>query len=244
MSGFVHLHTHTTWSLRDGAIPAEALPHLARQLGYDSVAMTDHDALTGAVRFARGCRAAGVKPIYGAELTVEPAATDPRRKTERGSVSDRREPERSGGGGRRGSVRRPATHVTVIARDRKGYGNLCRLISASHLGNERGEPSLTMAAIAERAEGLFVLSGCERGEVARLAAAGLLPDAVAAARRWRDAIGDGYRIEVFDHRTYGSRMLRDRLLRIAHETEIPPVATNDVHYATPGDAGVHELLNA
>lgn len=76
MSGFVHLHAHTTWSLLDGAIPAEVLPHAAALLGYDAVAMTDHDALTGAVRFTRACRDAGVKPIYGAELTIrEPGAS-------------------------------------------------------------------------------------------------------------------------------------------------------------------------
>lgn len=209
MSGFVHLHCHTTWSLRDGAIPAETLPHVAAALGYEAVAMTDHDSLTGAVRFARGCRAAGVKPIYGAELTLK--------------------------NGR---------HASLIARDETGYGNLCRLISASHLENERGDPGTTMDAIAERAEGLFVLSGCERGDVARLAAAGRMPEAIETAKKWWDAVGDGFRIEVFDHRTYGSRLLRDRLLGIAHETGIPAVATNDVHYATSRDAGVHELLNA
>ena len=205
----MHLHCHTTWSLRDGAIPAEALPHSAAALGYEAVAMTDHDSLTGAVRFQRGCEEAGVKPIFGTELTL----TD-------------------------------GSHVTLLARDKTGYGNMCRLISGSHLGNERGEPGTTMAAIAERAEGLFVLSGCERGEVARLAGAGRMPQAVEAAKRWRAAIGDGYRIEVFDHRGYGSRMLRDRLLGIAAETKIPAVAANDVHYATPRQAGVHELLHA
>ena len=171
--------------------------------------MTDHDSLTGAVRFQRGCIEAGIKSIFGAELTL----TD---------------------GG----------HVTLIARDNIGYGNMCRLISASHLTNERGEPGTTMEAIAERAEGLFVLSGCERGEVARLAVAGRIPQALDAARRWRAAVGDGFRIEVFDHRAYGSRALRDRLLRIATETGIPAVATNDVHYAAPQQAGVHELLNS
>ena len=171
--------------------------------------MTDHDSLTGAVRFQRGCIEAGVKPIFGTELTL----TD---------------------GG----------HVTLIARDETGYGNMCRLISAAHLTNERGEPGTTMEAIAERAGGLFVLSGCERGEVARLAAAGRMPQALEAARRWRAAIGDGFRIEVFDHRTYGSRALRDRLLGVAKDSGIPAVATNDVHYATPRQAGVHELLNS
>lgn len=206
---FVHLHCHTTWSLLDGAIPAESLPHLAAAAGYEAVAMTDHDSLLGAVRFTQAATAAGIKPIYGAELTLN-----------------------DGG------------HVTALARDARGYANLCRLITAAHLGNARGKPSLSFAQVSERAEGLFVLSGCERGEVARLAAAGRLPEAVAAARRWRDAIGDGYRIEVFDHRGYGHRALRDRMLRIAAETGIPAVATNDIHYPAPSDAPTHELLHA
>ncbi|MGH2749066.1 MAG: PHP domain-containing protein [Actinomycetota bacterium] len=209
MSGFVHLHCHTTWSLLDGAIPADHLPHLAAERGYDAVAMTDHDSLLGAVRFARACEAAGIKPIYGAELTV------------------------SGGG-----------HVTVIARNKTGYANLCRLITTGHLSNERGHPSVAFEDVAERAEGLFVLSGCERGEVARLAAAGRMPAAVAAARKWRDAIGDGYRIEVFDHRGYGDRTLRDRLLEVARDAVISAVATNDVHYVDPVDAITHELLHS
>jgi error-prone DNA polymerase len=206
---FVHLHCHTTWSLLDGAIEAEILPHLAADAGCEAVAMTDHDSLTGAARFSRACRDAGIKPIFGAELTLESGA-----------------------------------HVTLIARDATGYGNLCRLISDSHLSNERGHPATSFEKVAARAEGLFALSGCADGEVARLAAAGRIPEAMSAARRWHDAFGDSYRIEVFDHRGFGHLALRDRLLKIAHETRIPAVATNNAHYATEAEAGIHELLHA
>jgi error-prone DNA polymerase len=209
VSGFVQLHCHSTYSLLDGAIPPNELPHLAAAAGYDAVALTDHDALTGAVRFSKACADAGVKPVFGGELTLE-----------------------DGG------------HVTLIARDSTGYGNLCRLITRAHLSNERGSPHSTIGEVAERSEGLFVLSGCERGEVARLAAAGRIPEAIHAARRMSAEIGDGFRIEVFDHRTYGSRTLRNRLLDVAHETSIPAVATNNVHYAAERNAGTHELLHA
>lgn len=205
---FVHLHVHSTWSLLDGAIPAEALPHLAAALGQQAVAITDHDALTGAVRFTKECRNAGVKPIYGAELT-----------TDRG-------------------------HVTVIARDATGYGNLCRLISAAHLGNERKQPVLPFDDLIERSEGLFVLSGCRNGEVARLAGAGRVNEAIEVAVAHRRAFGDVYRIEVFDHRGYGHRALRDRLLAVAREVKVPAVATNDVHYPARSDAVTHEVLHA
>jgi error-prone DNA polymerase len=209
VSGFVHLHVHTTWSLLDGAIPAEMLPFLARALGYEAIAITDHDALTGAVRFTKACEQAGVKPLYGAELTLD-----------------------------------DGSHLTVLAKNRSGYGNLCRLISEAHLSHERGQPSISRERIVERADGLFVLSGCERGEVARLAAAGSIPEAIAAARRWRSELGDAFRLEVFDHRGYGHRGLRDRLLKIAHETGVRPVATNDVHYPLPDHAVTHEVLHA
>ncbi|MDQ4064649.1 MAG: DNA polymerase III subunit alpha, partial [Actinomycetota bacterium] len=134
--------------------------------------------------------------------------------------------------------------MTVIAKDKVGYANLCRLISDAHLSNERDHPQTTFHKIVERSEGLFVLSGCARGEVSRHAAAGNLPEAMDAARRWRRRIGDNYRIEVFDHRGYGDRVLRNRLLNVAHETRITAVATNDVHYPGSWDAGTHELLHA
>lgn len=205
---FVHLHCHTTWSLLDGAIPAEALPHAVAAMGYEAVAITDHDALTGAVRFTKACRDAGIKPIYGAELT-----------TDRG-------------------------HVTAIVRSTTGYANLCRLISRAHLDNVRGQPLCRWQDLVERAEGLFVLSGCTSGRVARLAAAGRMDDAVGTARAERSALGAGYRIEVFDHLGRGHRLLRDRLLAVAAASGVPAVATNNVHHAGPGDAGTHEVLHA
>jgi error-prone DNA polymerase len=245
MSGFVHLHAHTVWSLRDGAIPAEVLPHFAADLGYEAVAMTDHDSLTGAVRFAKACRQAGIKPIYGAELTVrreiEPENAAPERRLKNG-VEERS--ERRSEATRSEATWNDLDHVTVIAQSKAGYANLCRLLSDAHLSHDRDKPETTRQKIAERAEGLFVLSGCSRGEVARKAAAGDIPGAVAAARKWRDAVGDGYRLEVFDHRGYGDRLLRDRLLAVARETQTRPVATNDVHYATPRYAGIHELLHS
>lgn len=211
-SGFVHLHCHSTWSLRDGAIPAETLPYIARAQGFEAVALTDHDSLTGAARFARACRQAGIKPIFGAELTLGAGTA--------------------------------AAHVTVIARDAAGYANLCRLISDAHLSHERDHPETSIEKIVARCEGLFVLSGCANGPVARLAAAGRMPDAISLARKWRNHIGESFRIEVFDHRGYGDRLLRDRLLKVAAEAGVAPVATNDVHYAQEEDAATHEVLHA
>ncbi|MGH2703245.1 MAG: DNA polymerase III subunit alpha, partial [Actinomycetota bacterium] len=234
MSGFVHLHCHSNWSLLDGAITAEELPRLAALQGYEAVALTDHDSLLGAVRFTRAAREAGVKPIYGAELTIEP---EPLSSAVRPSPP-RDAPDRKA---------RPDDrlhHVTAIARNARGYGNLCRLISKGHLSNERGKPRITYDDLVERAEGLFVLSGCERGHVARLAASGRVNEAIEVTRKLRSAIGDGFRIEIFDHRGYGHRALRDRLLGVAKNSGVPAVATNNVHYAAPRGAATHEVLHA
>ena len=231
MSGFVQLHCHSTWSLLDGAITAEELPELAARRGYEAVALTDHDSLLGAVRFTRAARKAGIKPLYGAELTLERGA------------------------GSAGPQDREDNHVTLLARNATGYGNLCRLITKSHLTNgrdglghtaesKRGTPRIHYADLVERAEGLFVLSGCGRGPIARLAASGRVNQAIELARRWRSDLGGDFRIEVFDHRGYGHRTLRDRLLGVAKNSGVPAVATNDVHYASPGDAATHEVLHA
>ncbi len=222
MSGFVQLHCHSNWSLLDGAMAVEELPRRAALQGYEAVALTDHDSLLGAVRFTRAAREAGVKPIYGAELTIAPEQPAPDRKA------------------------RPDDHlhhVTAIARNARGYGNLCRLISKGHLTNERSKPRITYDDLI-RAEGLFVLSGCERGHVARLAASGRVNEAIAVAQRLRSELGEGFRVEVFDHRGYGHRALRDRLLGVAKNSGVPAVATNDVHYASPRGAATHEVLHA
>ncbi len=209
----MQLHCHSNWSLLDGAVSAEGLAVAAAELGYEAVALTDHDSLLGAVRFSKACKEVGYARSFGAERMVAGPA-----HTER--------------------------HVTVLARDKTGYGNLCRLISDAHLGSERGTPVSSLAAIAARAEGLFVFSGCAKGEVAALAAAGRIPAAVDAAKRWRRAIGDGYRIEVFDHRGYGDRTLRDRLLKVSSQAGIKAVASNNVHYVRRVEAPTHELLHA
>ncbi|MGH2826384.1 MAG: DNA polymerase III subunit alpha, partial [Actinomycetota bacterium] len=231
MSGFVHLHCHSTWSLLDGAITAEELPELAARRGYEAIALTDHDSLLGAVRFTRAARRAGIKPLYGAELTLG--------REQRGV----------------GSAGPQEQHVTLLARNATGYGNLCRLISKAHLENgrdglghtaisKRGKPRIDYADLVERAEGLFVLSGCERGPIAALAASGRVDQAIELARRWRSDLGGDFRIEVFNHRSYGHRALRDRLLGVAKNSGVPAVATNDVHYSSPSGAATHEVLHA
>src|SRR5262249_13786196 len=130
-SGFVHLNVRSYFSLRDGAFSPEDLVLRSAELGMPAVAMTDRDGLYGSARFAHACAKVGVRPIFRATLTVRVRAG-------------------------MGTVDGP---VVVLAKDARGYGNLCRLISDAHMSGERGDPALTTGQVCERAEGLVCLLG-------------------------------------------------------------------------------------
>lgn len=236
MSDFVHLHVHSCFSLLDGAADVGPLTQKAKELGMPAIALTDHDGLYGAIRFYKAAKEADIKPIVGAELTLE--------------------------GG---------YHVVLLAMDREGYSNLCRLISASHLARPDGSPELSWSTLAEHSESLIALSGCERGElVSALRGPGAsdkgrrgtepspynngirqtgmgIPvpqqhggnrsaDPLAAARevarRYLEVFGrERFFVELQNHLLSGHhRRLRRELARLADELDIRTVATNNVHY--------------
>ena len=158
-SSFIHLSVRSYFSMKDGAFSPEDLALRAADLGMPAVALTDRDGLYGAARFGTACAQVGVRPIYGASLTV---------RTLRGSRGE--EADRS---------------ITVLAKDAVGYGNLCRLITTAHMTGERGDPALTTGQVCERARGLVCLLGPE-SEPGRLATLGQpgspgVPEAVLVA---------------------------------------------------------------
>ena len=142
------LHLHSCWSLLDGASSTDELILRARELGYESLALTDHDGLYGSMEFAQAAKSFGIRPITGAEVTLE-----------------------------------DGHHLTLLAADVEGYGNLCRLLSTAHLTSTRKEPHLSLDALAQHTRGLIALSGCKHGEVPALLDAGDYPAAEAWPRR-------------------------------------------------------------
>lgn len=223
--GFVHLHTHSHYSLREGAARVEDLAGRAAALGMPALALTDHDGMYGAVRFSQACRVAGVRPILGAEL--EWGVAQPGRAELQGGY-----------------------HVVLLAKDARGWANLCHLVTGMHL-DERAQslppgrrPRTSFEAIAAHAEGLVALSGCLRGEVPWFAALGRAEEAEAAARRWREVFGADFAIEVANHFEPGDAARNRILLEIAARLGATPVATNNVHYVVPEDAVLHEVLDA
>ena len=209
---YTELHAHTCFSLLDGASTPEAMVERARELGYPSLALTDHDDLGGAVRFAEAAREAGIGGILGVELTVEWSGE--------------------------------LTHLTLLAESREGYGHLCQLITRGRMDQARGRPQVSLDVLAAHAGGLFALTGCPRGRVPALIAAGDDDGACEAAAVLSDIFDRRVALECWDHGLAEERMAVPVLKRIARALSLPWVVTNDAHYARPEGRRTHDVLTA
>ncbi len=220
MTAYAELHCHSCFSLLDGAGLPELLVARAVELGLTALALTDHDDLGGAVRFATAARDTGLPGLIGAELTVAIP-----------------------GGGESDATL--LTHLPLLARSRDGYANLSTLITLARRDSPRGSPSVSLEELASHASGLFALTGCPRGWVASLAARGQLEASCEAAANLLDIFGrDGLAIECWDHGLPEERETTRRLIDVAHALDVPWVVTNDVHYVRARDRIVHDVLSA
>ncbi|MHB8329416.1 MAG: PHP domain-containing protein, partial [Acidimicrobiales bacterium] len=220
---YAELHCHSNFSFLDGASHPEELVAEAARLGLDALALTDHDGLYGIVRFAQAARAVGLAAVFGAELTLVPAAA------------------------RTGTPDPPGTHVVVLARDPEGYARLSRAIAEAHLaGGEKGRPTGTLEDLAGRHGGHWlVLTGCRKGAVpTALTTAG-----PAAARRALDRLVEAFgrqnvAMELGDHGDPLDTARNDALALLAASGDVEVVATNNVHYATAARRPLAEALAA
>ncbi len=213
---YAELHAHSNFSFLDGASHPEELAGEAARLGLAALALTDHHGLYGAVRFAEAARALGLPTVFGAEVTLD-ATGGP--STPRTGVPD------PGG-----------THLVVLARDPGGYARLSRAVAEAHLrGGEKGRPAVTLDLLAERHGGHWqVLTGCRKGAVARALEEGGPAAAGRALGELVDRFGrDRVAVELWDHAGPLDTARNDALARVAVEQGVAPVATNNVHYATP-----------
>ena len=217
---FVHLHTHSEYSLLDGANRLDRLVAAAAAQGMQALALTDHGNLFGAVEFYRAAREAGVKPILGMEAYV--------------ATGDRRER-----GGRGGSY----SHLVLLAQNEAGWRNLIRLSSIGYLEGFYYKPRIDHETLAEYADGLIALSACLKGEVPTL----LMQSNYAAARERAGRLArlfgpDRFFLELQDHGIPEQRGVNDGVRELAREMGLPLVATNDVHYERRADASAHDVL--
>lgn len=237
-SGFVHLHTHSNFSFMDGACPLEAMVQRAAHLEMPALALTDHQGLSGAIRFYKACRAVGVAPIVGCEIVVETA----------GFCADEGElpPDAritmppSVGYGRASAA---GFHLTVLAKDFEGYRNLCRLLSRTHLRGPQVPSIVNLHDLEEFGGGLIGLSGCSCGEAASAVASAKPGRArTALARLARCFDSHAFYVELVHTMTTEAPRVVSGLVAAADDLGLPVVATNNVHYLTSAEHRLHDVL--
>ena len=221
MSGFVHLHLHSEYSLLDGACRVKGIPKRVKECGQDAVAITDHGVLYGAVAFYNACRAEGVKPIIGCEVYVAPES-------------------------RFDKTYRPdgyADHLVLLCENMTGYKNLIAMVSKSFTEGFYNKPRVDEELLRNHSEGLIALSACLGGKIPKLLAKGEYDRAVESARLYSSIFGkDHFYIEIQNHGLPEQRVVLPRLVHFAEVCGLPLVATNDCHYLRREDAATQAIL--
>ncbi|ABA21226.1 intein [Trichormus variabilis ATCC 29413] len=220
---FVPLHIHSDYSLLDGASQLPELIDQAIALGMKAIAVTDHGVMYGAIELLKICRSKNIKPIIGNEMYI---LNGDLAKQERG---------------------RPKYHQVVLAKNTKGYKNLVKLTTISHLQGVQGKgifsrPCINKDLLKEYHEGLIVTSACLGGEIPQ-AILSNRPDAARKVAKWyKDVFGDDFYLEIQDHGSQEDRIVNVEIIKIARELDIKFVATNDSHYISCFDVEAHDAL--
>ena len=216
---FVHLHCHTDYSLLDGACEIDQLMQLVVEQKMPAVAMTDHGNLFGAVQFYNAAKANGVHPVIGCEVYVSQKGHKTRTDTDR------------------------YNHLVLLCENQDGYRNLIDLVSTAYLDGFYYKPRIDLDLLNRHSKGLIAMSACLRGHIPETILSGKYDDAKRLALTYSDIFGrNNFFLEVQDHHLDQDRRLTPELNRLAQETGLPLVATNDSHYLRKEDARAHEIL--
>ena len=218
---FVHLHVHTEYSLLDGACRIDGIMDRVKELNQTAVAITDHGVMYGCIDFYKAAKAAGVKPIIGCEVYVT-----------RRTIADRIH-----------GIDNDPYHLVLLCENRTGYENLCLLVSEAFINGFYGKPRVDLSMLEKHHEGLIALSACLAGAIPQY----LMEEDYAAARdyalRLSEIFGAGnFYLELQDHGIDEQRPVNQGVLRIARETGLPLVVTNDAHYLRREDAQMQDIL--
>ncbi|MBI2328121.1 MAG: DNA polymerase III subunit alpha [Chloroflexi bacterium] len=215
---FTHLHVHTEYSLLDGMCRIPQLVERAKELGMDSLAVTDHGVMHGAIQFYLAAREAGIKPIIGCEVYIAQDGRFSRNANDKNRY-----------------------HLVLLAKNQTGYRNLIQLTTRAHLEGFYYRPRLDKELLQQYHQGLIALSACVAGEVPQLILQGRLDEAKRAALWYQQTFGDFY-LEIQRHPIPALEQINQGLIAISQELDIPLVASNDVHYVNQEDASDHDLL--
>ena len=215
---FTHLHVHTEYSLLDGMCRITQLVAKAKELGMDSLAITDHGVMYGVIEFYQAAREAGVKPIIGCEVYIAPDSHLSRNAGDKNNY-----------------------HLILLAKNRTGYQNLIQLATKAQLEGFYYKPRMDKKLLEQHHEGLIALSSCIGAEIPQLILGGRLQEAKEAALWYKQTFGDFY-LEIERHPIPELERINQELISMSSELDIPLVATNDVHYINREDASTHDLL--
>ena len=203
---FTHLHVHTEYSLLDGSSKIKEIVKRAKELGMDSLAITDHGVMYGVIEFYKAAKEEGIKPIIGCEVYVAP-----------GSRFDK---EVSHGDDR-------YYHLVLLAENDTGYSNLMKIVSKGFIDGFYYKPRVDYEVLRQYSEGIICLSACLAGEVQRYLARGMYEEGMKAALKYQEIFGEGnYFLEMQDHGIPDQKLVNQQLLRLSKETGIKLVVTN------------------
>ena len=218
---FVHLHVHSEYSLLDGACRIGGMMDRVKELGQDAIAITDHGVMYGCIDFYKAAKAAGVKPIIGCEVYVA------RRKME----------DRVHG------IDNDPYHLVLLCENMQGYQNLCLLVSEAFGRGFYGKPRVDLDLLRQHHEGLIALSACLAGAIPQYLMNEEYEPAKAYALEMAEIFGEGnFYLELQDHGIPEQRPVNQGVQRIARETGLPLVVTNDAHYLRKEDAAMQDVL--
>ena len=218
---FVHLHVHSEYSLLDGACRIDGMMDRVKELGQTAIALTDHGVMYGCIDFYKAAKAAGIKPIIGCEVYVA------RRK-----MTDRVH-----------GLDNDPYHLVLLCKDRTGYENLCYLVSEAFLHGFYGKPRVDLELLEARHEGLIALSACLAGAIPQALMNEDYDKARATALELSRIFGpDNFYLEMQDHGIAAQRPVNQGIQRLARETGLPMVVTNDAHYLRKEDADMQDVL--
>ena len=215
---FTHLHIHTEYSLLDGMCRIPQLVSRAKELGMDSLAITDHGVMYGVIEFYLAAKEAGIKPIIGCEVYVAQNSRFSHNASDKNNY-----------------------HLILLAKNQTGYRNLIQLATKAHLEGFYYKPRVDKELLKEYHQGLIAFSGCIRGEVPQLILGGRLQEAKQTALWYKQTFDDFY-LEIQRHPIPELEQINQGLISMSSELDIPLVATNDVHYVNQEDASDHDLL--
>lgn len=220
---FTHLHLHTEYSLLDGAASIKKAVARAKELGMDSLAITDHGAMFGVVDFYKECKKQGIKPIIGCEVY-----TAARKMTDKEVDRDKYQ-----------------GHLILLAKNEVGYKNLIKIVSQGYIKGYYYKPRIDKDVLRDHSEGIIALSGCLAGNIQHRLLVKDYAGAKAEAEALLEIFGPGnFYLEIQDQGLEEEMAIKDDMIKLSRELNVPLVATNDVHYVRKEDAKAHDVLLA